>query len=673
MMGALLMLLGTLLPAAHASPDCKALDREPAALQGTPGDRKIALLVGVGDYEAEPGGESIDLVGPPNDARRIRDLLIERYGFPVDNICTLIDNEATRAAYIDAWRKHVGRATQGDTVVYYFAGHGSQTTDFDGPGDEPDGMDETILLHDSRATVPDLLDDEFNALLGEAYRRTTNITVLVDACNSGSTTRSVGFTERRVEPVKRSRAIQNRVGATGGDYRPERFPDMVTITAAQDGTSALERGGQGVFTNALLRSLDAKGAGSWEQIVPIVPRWIAAQRSFQIATFEGRLEREIFGKAIVDHSLSWQVHRVSGDTVKFRGPAMPGWSEDAVLEVFEDGTAKRKGRVRLTKAGNFQAEGEILGRAKDISPGDYAILATPGRDAVAVRVRIEDLAFGNALRKAIRGDDVLDKTLLLVDDTADFTVRQGEGSMVEIVGSEGIVRTRQPMRDDNEALEVARNLGLHARQASLLALSAEPNAVYPHDMLDLRIIPDPSQGPSCAHRRYEPTPFAVPYVKVPMCTPIQLEVTLKRDPIENLYLGILFLANDGTIAAWPQAGITQVLRRKGETYTEPLGVTTPPVDAPDRILVFGSHEPVRWSSLEAKALVKTRNVGGHDLQGFVMSHVGGTRGIDDEAPEETDPAWTSSFVQLQVTGDGWDEAARSDSGTCERARNAGCQ
>jgi len=657
---------------ALASPDCAALDPAPRPLVGVAGDRKIAYIVGIGKYAAKPDGESIDLIGPPNDARRIRDLLIERYGFPVDNICTLVDSEATRKSYVDGWRKHVGRASQGDIVVYYFAGHGSQTTDFDGPQDESDKLDETILLHDSRATVPDLLDDEFNALLAEAYRRTKNITVIVDACNSGSATRSAGFAERRVDPLVRDRPLEDRIESADGDYRPGRFPEMVTVTAAQDGTSALERGGQGVFTNALLRSLDGKESATWSQLVAVVPRWIAAQRSFQQATFEGNLDREVFGKAVVDHSLSWQVHEVRGDRVEFRGPAMPGWSVGAVLDVFEDGTVRRRGRVRLDQAGNFQAQGVAFGRVKGIAPGDYAVLDTPGEDAAQIRVQIADsVGSAGALRRAVRSDEVLAKTVRLVDGAADFVVRQAQGSMVEIVGSEGVVRNRMPLGDAEEALAIAYNLGLHARQASLIALSAEPNDVYPHDMLALRIAPDPSVDASCARERYAPSPVAVPYVKVPNCTPVGLEVTLAREPRSKLHLGILYLANDGTIEPWPQAGIAVVLTHKGDTYIETLGTVTPPLDAPDRILVFGSHEPVRWSNLKAAAIDKVRGIRGEDLQSFVVSHVSGTRGIADDAPATRDPAWTSSFLQVEVTSEGWSAAERADPTICDRARRAG--
>ena len=217
--------------AAFGGPDCVALDSSAPALEGAAGSRKVAFIVGVGEYKAKPGGKSMDLKGPPKDALRIREVLVERYGFPASNVCLLRDSEATRAQFIRGWREHLGRVSSGDTVVYYFAGHGSQTTDFD-TGDETDGMDETILLHDSRhGEVPDLLDDELNTLIGEVYRKTENITILVDACNSGTATRGVDVVggveddavERRVEPIRRDRPAEGTLSGTTGDFKPERM------------------------------------------------------------------------------------------------------------------------------------------------------------------------------------------------------------------------------------------------------------------------------------------------------------------------------------------------------------------------------------------------------------------------------------------------------------------
>ena len=680
------MILWALASAALGGPDCVALDRSPAPLEGRAGDRKLALIVGVGDYLTTIGGESIDLEGPPQDALRIRELLVERYGFPLDNVCLLRDSEATRAQYIRGWREHLGRAESGDTVVYYFAGHGSQTTDFDGPEDETDGMDETILLHDSRAVegVTDLLDDEFNILLGELYEKTENITVLVDACNSGTTTRSVSvgtsdFVERRVEPIERRRPPANGLDGAAEDYAPARLPGIVVVTAAQDGTSALERGGQGVFTNALLRSLDAKGEGSWEQLTQILPRWIAAQKSFQLATFEGRLDRVVFGSAVVDRGLSWQVVGVKGEdnkTITFRGPVMPGWTKGAILQVFTDGQRKRRARVRLTEANNLDATGKVLS-GRSVSIGDYAVLESPGPDSSEIRVKIaSNLEFAKDIRKAIKADTVLDRTVELVSSAADFVVRPVAGNRVEVVGAEGVRRNLLELRNRDDAENVAYTLGLHARQASILAMSGEPNEVYPHDMVEMRVVPIPDE-PGCARTAYQPASRAVPYVQVPMCSPIQLELKLTQEPKRQLYISVLYLANDGHIEVWPRGATKEIFQRKGDTYVERLGWASPPLNAPDRIVVFGSHEDVDWKKLAQEALPEPkRSRGAATLQSFVDAQLSGTRGILDEAPNERgSTAWTSSFIQVQVIADSekWSDSEQTSRSTCRRLRQSNCE
>src|SRR5688572_27507764 len=123
----------------------------------TAGHRRLALIVGVGDYKSP---QVNDLAGPPNDARRIAALLTNKsYAFPAENVCLLLDAHATRAGFESAFEKLVERTRADDIAVIFFAGHGSQTHDMN--GDEPDEWDETLLLHDSRmGDVHDLNDDE---------------------------------------------------------------------------------------------------------------------------------------------------------------------------------------------------------------------------------------------------------------------------------------------------------------------------------------------------------------------------------------------------------------------------------------------------------------------------------------------------------------------------------
>ena len=79
--------------------------------------------------------------------------------------------------------------------MIYFSGHGSFIPDSD--GDEVDQRDEVLLLHDSdvverngrKTLVNALVDDRFAQLLKAIP--SDNIVVLVDACHSGISTRSL--------------------------------------------------------------------------------------------------------------------------------------------------------------------------------------------------------------------------------------------------------------------------------------------------------------------------------------------------------------------------------------------------------------------------------------------------------------------------------------------------
>ncbi len=154
----------------------------------TDGYRRLALIVGVGQYknDAVP-----DLEGPPNDAKRFYNLLTGKngYGFPAENVCLLLDEQATTAHFKQAFDKAlVERARENDVAVVFYAGHGSQAPDKN--GDEADNFDETLMLHDARTNgIRDMLDDELNQMLARLNKKTRRITVILDSCNSGTATR----------------------------------------------------------------------------------------------------------------------------------------------------------------------------------------------------------------------------------------------------------------------------------------------------------------------------------------------------------------------------------------------------------------------------------------------------------------------------------------------------
>lgn len=151
------------------------------------------------------------LEGAVNDAKLIRQVLQTRFSVPDENILVILNEQATRNGIEHAFRtqlidrakhwKSRGSSDPSPAFVFYYAGHGSRTSD--PTGVQPDGKDETIVPYDSRVgDVYDIKDWEIGGWLSELTQWTDNVTVIMDCCNSGSGTRDtedIG-TSRSCEP-----------------------------------------------------------------------------------------------------------------------------------------------------------------------------------------------------------------------------------------------------------------------------------------------------------------------------------------------------------------------------------------------------------------------------------------------------------------------------------------
>jgi hypothetical protein len=197
---------------------------------GTPGARRMAVLIGVSDYQLGVSPDAVgwdptalsDLQGPAEDVPAMFRVLEgqDGLGYDAENICVLLDSTATVAGVGAALSWLEAHATAGDEVLIYFSGHGVWVPDRS--GDEIDQRDEALMLYDSvdALTGPVLLDDE----LGERLRAlhtpkpgsigAPRVTLIVDACFLGSITRgpSCRHTARRGCQSCRPRAAASRRG-----------------------------------------------------------------------------------------------------------------------------------------------------------------------------------------------------------------------------------------------------------------------------------------------------------------------------------------------------------------------------------------------------------------------------------------------------------------------------
>ncbi|CAK7328480.1 unnamed protein product [Dovyalis caffra] len=167
----------------------KSLNTKPSPLHfsgsssGTRSARKKALLIGV-TYKRKQ-----KLEGTVNDVKSMREMLITDFGFKQENILVLTEQETeqelipTRKNILKSLEWLVKDCQAGDSLVFYFSGHGLRKIDFD--GDERDGFDETICPVDFLKEGM-ILDNEINSIIVWPLKKDVTLHAIVDACHSGT-------------------------------------------------------------------------------------------------------------------------------------------------------------------------------------------------------------------------------------------------------------------------------------------------------------------------------------------------------------------------------------------------------------------------------------------------------------------------------------------------------
>ena len=184
----------------------------------------IGVFIGVNKH-SDPGIP--ELTGATKDARALWALFKDSVEGIVDR--RLLDEEATAAAIRTALDASLRAATPDDTVVIYFAGHGT-------PGHQLVPFD-TDLRSVGQTTIP--MQEIADRLKSTKARASL---VILDCCFSG------GAPARVLEGVPVARAAAPSATDLGGNGR-------LVLAAAQDDQEALELGQHGLFTGAVLRVL----------------------------------------------------------------------------------------------------------------------------------------------------------------------------------------------------------------------------------------------------------------------------------------------------------------------------------------------------------------------------------------------------------------------------------
>lgn len=568
-----------------------------------------ALLIGVGDYLHLDA----DLRGPPNDVALMARVLTER-GVAEEAITALTTEPdhpdlpggiargaPDRAAIMAELARLSERAAPGDTVLFYFSGHGSQAPDMD--GDEGGGADEILLPRDATgwngavAMVENaILDDELHDWANALTARGVRLVAILDACHSGTGFRAAGGrgVAREIDP-----------GLLGipddlPDPPMQRPPaedlrgDFVFLYSSQPDQRSFEfplAEGQpwhGAFTLALARAMRADPAASWAQLLANARQGMTQGSVRQDPDGEGTLlAAPVFGTG----NLATR-HATSGTEIE--AGLIDGLTEGGEVALFDRATGGDPvALARLTALAPRKAQLAPLDD-RPLPATGWAELTAPAPPP-PLRLAPLDAKASDVARAAI--DDAIAAGLAVIDaSTPDLVPLEVEGRLA-FARSDGVLdplgpgsSVRAEPRDGEDLSETVARLLENAAQALrlrgvLAGMTGRGLGIGgpPVEMQIERRMGE-RQGPAC--QSGGPLAPHDPARGVADCDELWLTVTNRSGSAQDVT--VLYLAQDFTVTPiWPVRNLSNRLGL-GESARIGLRIeaTMPGASAEEELLVL---------------------------------------------------------------------------------------
>ncbi|MEF3048813.1 caspase family protein [Pseudotabrizicola sp. L79] len=540
-----------------------------------------AVLVGVGDYLHLDA----DLQGPPADVVLMAETLMAR-GVPATAITALTSGAALPAGVVQAAPvradilaalKAVSAASQpGDTVVFYFSGHGSQAPDAN--GDEGGGYDEILLPADADAWKGQvgavqnaLIDDELAAWAQPMLARGVKVVGIIDACHSATGFRAVGGAgvARWVPPTALGLPEEDISDAPAGMAEPMEG-EFVFLYSSQSDQRSFEYPSadgavwHGEFTLRLTEVLREVPEASWAQVLAAVTDRMAQGATRQQPEAEGpMLSAPVFGEGQL-------AARMAVQSGKVQAGFLAGVAVGAELAFYADAAGgEALGTAIVTRAEARVAEVEAL--PEGAAWAELAVPAPPLPLQLGTPLRAQaDDGFDYALWLAALPPPVAQPDLVPI--LADGGVAlAGPDAVLDPEGPGSSPRIR-PEPGETEAEAVARVLaqvgyGLRLRQL-LLAGGGKARTLTARPVLEVALEKRPADlveedcstaGPAVAFEG-----------DAARCDQLWLEV--KNTSGKDQDVSVLYLAGDYTVQAiWPSRGLSNRLAH-GETLRTGLQI-----------------------------------------------------------------------------------------------------
>ncbi|CAI9104048.1 OLC1v1002655C1 [Oldenlandia corymbosa var. corymbosa] len=190
---------------------------------------KRAFLCGV-SYK----NKKFRLRGTTQDVMNMGNLLIKKFGFPVDSILILSEDGPyelpTKRNILRAFEWLVKGSQKGDSFVFCFSGHGFRQLEFE--GDEMDGFDEAICPLDFESEGL-ILDNDINEMIVRPLEEGVKLHAIIDSCHSGTILDLPKVFDRH-------RLIWNDNSPPSGSYKGTKGGTAICFSACEDHQQAAD-------------------------------------------------------------------------------------------------------------------------------------------------------------------------------------------------------------------------------------------------------------------------------------------------------------------------------------------------------------------------------------------------------------------------------------------------
>lgn len=404
---------------------------------------KYAVIVAISNYAPSTGWNKLN---SENDIPLIREAL-KRQGFKEANIRVIRDKEATKQGILMAMQQQfITKAKAGDICVFHFSGHGQQV--MDNNGDEADGYDEALVTYDSPmeyngGVEKHLRDDEFGFKLEEVRKHlggNGNLLVVIDACHSGTSTRSglgtyrgttTKYAPKGYKPATNSKTVNEGLFSLG-ETKPGLAP-MSAFFASAASELNQECGDEHcgslslAFSKALAKS---ESKTSYRGLFDNIRLEMSKMVPGQTPNAEGDLDKEIFGGAALGKPNYYTAEQIIGKKkITIGCGKIYSVFAGTTLLIYPSNTYNKENvkplaKAVITTAGDYSSEAELdTELSEDVLKTAWVFLdeVSFGDLTVPVTVTIKDETLSQQVKQLLTQN----KQVKLADAQGDVFIEQG--------------------------------------------------------------------------------------------------------------------------------------------------------------------------------------------------------------------------------------------------------